>query len=155
MRAPAPDWAPADTALPAAGRSVRPRRHGSRDAWTFWPGYGSPGVPCEARAQGTFLERIRHVEGSRRRYLAAEAVLRRRLWPRQSYGRFSDHADPPPADFGGGVCRPGQDLQPHCVTAVQCIGAGAVAADFAVKYAQMGRADFLVGLILFAAAPHR
>jgi len=32
---------------------------------------------------------------------------------------------------------------------------GAVAADFAVKYAQMGRADFLVGLILFAAAPHR
>src|SRR6516165_2986917 len=56
MRAPAPDWAPADTALPAAGRSVRPRRHGPRDAWTFWPGSGLSGqdtarLACRARPE--------------------------------------------------------------------------------------------------------
>jgi len=50
--------------------------------------------------------------------------FRPRPWPRQSYRRFSDRADPSPADLGGRVPRPSEDLQPHRFTAVQCIGAG-------------------------------
>ena len=48
-----------------------------------------------------------------------------------------------------GVYRPGEDLQPHHVTSIQCIGAGVIAANFAIKYSYSGRADFLVGLMVF------
>src|SRR6516162_1689435 len=97
----------------------------------------------------TFLERLRQVWGGRRRHLAAKAV---------------HHTD---LDRGGFTGAPViEQILFQLTSALASIGRvktsshvvsrrfnalalGAVAADFAVKYAHMGRPDFLVGLIVF------
>jgi len=124
--------------------------HGLGDAGTFRPGYGAYGAPCQTRAQGTFLERLRQVWGGRR-HLAAKAVHHTDLGRGGSTG--APVIDQILFQLTSALASVGRvKTSSHGVSrGFNALALGAVAADFAVKYAHTGRADFLVGLIVFVA----